>query len=71
MYGVPANRVATIGDGPNEVLMFEKSGLSIAMGNADDAVQRAAIHVTASCDDEGFAGAMERWVLSADGGDRS
>jgi hypothetical protein len=43
--------------------MFEVSGLSIAMGNALDEVQRAAQHVTRSNDDEGFARAIEEFVL--------
>src|SRR5262249_45787235 len=35
---VPASEIATIGDQPNDVLMFKRSGLSIAMGNASDEV---------------------------------
>jgi hydroxymethylpyrimidine pyrophosphatase-like HAD family hydrolase len=61
--GIPAEQFATIGDMPNDVLMFARSGLSIAMGNADREVQRAARRVSASNDDEGFAEAMERFVL--------
>ena len=61
--GIPANQFATIGDMPNDVLMFARSGLSIAMGNASPEVQRAARHVTASNEQEGFAKAMERFVL--------
>jgi Cof subfamily protein (haloacid dehalogenase superfamily) len=60
---IPTARFATIGDMPNDVLMFAHSGLSIAMGNADQEVQRAARRVTASNDDEGFAKAMDRFVL--------
>jgi len=60
---IPAEQFATIGDMPNDVLMFAPSGLSIAMGNADHQVQRAARHVTASNEDEGFAKAIERFVL--------
>jgi Cof subfamily protein (haloacid dehalogenase superfamily) len=60
---IPAEQFATIGDMPNDVLMFARSGLSIAMGNADHQVQRAARHVTASNEDEGFAKAIERFVL--------
>ena len=30
---IPAEEIATIGDQPNDVLMFKRSGLSIAMGN--------------------------------------
>ncbi len=62
-YKISAAQIAAIGDMPNDILMFEKSGLSIAMGNAGPAVQRAANFVTASCDDEGFAKAMEKFVL--------
>ncbi len=61
--GIPAEQFATVGDMPNDVLMFARSGLSIAMGNADREVQRAARRVTASNEDEGFAKAIEQFVL--------
>jgi Cof subfamily protein (haloacid dehalogenase superfamily) len=61
--GVAEAEVATIGDMPNDVLMFARSGLSIAMGNADREVQRAARRVTTSHDDDGFANAIDRYVL--------
>lgn len=60
---VPPAEIATIGDMPNDVLMFRKSGLSIAMGNASVEVQNQADVVTASYADEGFAKAMERFIL--------
>ncbi len=60
---IPSNQFATIGDMPNDVLMFARSGLSIAMGNASPEVQRAARRVTSSNENEGFAKAMERFVL--------
>ena len=41
-YEIPTEQIATIGDMPNDVLMFAHSGLSIAMGNAEPEVQRAA-----------------------------
>lgn len=65
MLKIPAGNIATIGDMPNDVLMFERSGMSIAMGNASDSVKAAATYVTDSCDDEGFAKAMETFVLGA------
>jgi hypothetical protein len=43
----------------NDVPMFKTSGMSIAMGNAPDAVRKLATHATASNEDEGFAKAME------------
>jgi hydroxymethylpyrimidine pyrophosphatase-like HAD family hydrolase len=60
---VSPSEIATIGDQPNDVLMFRRSGLSIAMGNASDDVKRQATAVTDSYDDEGFAKAVERFVL--------
>ena len=62
---VPAAQIATIGDQPNDVLMFKRSGFSIAMGNASDQVRAQANATTASYDDEGFAKAMERFILGA------
>jgi Cof subfamily protein (haloacid dehalogenase superfamily) len=63
LLAVPAGEIATIGDMPNDVLMFCKSGLSIAMGNASPDVQAQADLVTDSYDDEGFAKAIERFIL--------
>ena len=60
---VPAGEIATIGDQPNDVLMFVKSGFSIAMGQANDEVKRSASRVTAGLDDEGFAKAVEDFIL--------
>ncbi len=60
---VPTEYIATIGDQPNDVLMFKLSGLSIAMGNASEEVKQQATHVTTSCDEEGFANAVERFIL--------
>ena len=62
-YSIPTDSIATIGDMPNDVLMFAHSGLSIAMGNASLEVQHAARRVTTSNADEGFAAAVERFIL--------
>ena len=63
-YGIPQDEIATIGDMPNDVLMFAQSGLSIAMGQSGREVHRAARHVTTSNEDEGFANAVDRFILS-------
>jgi len=65
--GVPAEEIATIGYQPNDVLMFKRSGLSIAMGNASDQVKSDAHVTTDSYNDEGFAKAMERFILHRTG----
>ena len=63
LLNVPAEEIATIGDMPNDVLMFVKSGVSIAMGNASPEVQKSATYVTTSSEEEGFANAMEKFIL--------
>ncbi len=62
-YAIPPEAIATIGDMPNDVLMFAHSGLSIAMGIASLEVQRSARRVTTSDTDEGFANAVEKFIL--------
>jgi hypothetical protein len=57
--GISSAAIATIGDMQNDLAMFAKSGLSIAMGNATDDVKQRATHVTTSNEDEGFAGAID------------
>jgi Cof subfamily protein (haloacid dehalogenase superfamily) len=64
-FGLPTSAIATIGDMPNDVLMFALGGVSIAMGNASPEVQRAARYVTTSNEEEGFANAVDRFVLGA------
>ena len=55
--------IATIGDGGNDTAMFAQSGLSIAMGNASPAVQAQADFLTASNEEDGFAAAIDRFIL--------
>ncbi len=62
-YEIPEAQIATIGDMANDVLMFARSGLSIAMGQSGREVHRAARRVTASNDDDGFAYAVDRFIL--------
>jgi len=64
LLNIPVEQIATIGDMPNDVLMFRKSGVSIAMGNASPEVQKSATYVTASNEQEGFADAMEKFILA-------
>ncbi|MGI8481789.1 MAG: Cof-type HAD-IIB family hydrolase [Chthoniobacterales bacterium] len=63
MLDVPAEEIATIGDMPNDMSMFARSGISIAMGQSSDEVKKAATYVTTSAEEEGFANAVERYVM--------
>ncbi len=61
-YHIPLEQIATLGDQPNDVLMFKRSGLSIAMGNASEEVKQEATYVTASNEEEGFAKAVDELI---------
>jgi len=61
--GVPLTAIVTLGDMENDVPMFHQTGFSIAMGNANDAVKREARETTLTNDEDGFAAAVERFIL--------
>lgn len=56
-------QIATIGDMTTDTFMFRKSGVSIAMGNALDDVKAQAKFVTKSNEKNGFAYAMDHFIL--------
>ncbi|EJJ5284701.1 HAD hydrolase family protein, partial [Salmonella enterica] len=58
---ISSDKVVAIGDQQNDVSMFAAAGISIAMGNAPDAVKRQAGYVTATNDEEGIVHALE-WL---------
>jgi Cof subfamily protein (haloacid dehalogenase superfamily) len=62
-FHIRPNQIATIGDMPNDVLMFRQSGFSIAMGNSSDEVKAQASAVTDSNENEGFAKAVRNLIL--------
>lgn len=63
LMAVSLAEIAVLGDGRNDIAMFAVSGFSIAMGNASAEVKAAATSVTASNEEEGFAKAIEQFVL--------
>jgi Cof subfamily protein (haloacid dehalogenase superfamily) len=65
LLNIPPAQIATMGDMPNDVLMFRKSGFSIAMGNSSDDVKAQASAVTDSNENEGFAKAVRKFVLGS------
>ncbi len=58
----PLAEVAVIGDMPNDLPMFARAGLSIAMGQAPDVVRTAADWTTTSNEEDGVAHAIERLI---------
>ena len=63
MLQIPTEQIATIGDMTTDTFMFRKSGVSIAMGNALDDVKAQAKFVTKSNEENGFAYAMDHFIL--------
>jgi Cof subfamily protein (haloacid dehalogenase superfamily) len=63
-YSLDPREIAVLGDMHNDVAMFQVAGFSVAMGNALEEVQRAADVVTNSNEHEGFAHAIENFILA-------
>lgn len=62
--GVAPERALAIGDGENDIDMFQLVGLGIAMGNAWDIVKQSAKVVVGTNDEHGVAQAIEQFVLN-------
>lgn len=60
---IPLKAIAVLGDMENDLTMFRHAGLAIAMGNASVEVKQRASYVTASNANDGFALAIERYIL--------
>jgi Cof subfamily protein (haloacid dehalogenase superfamily) len=60
---VPPPAIAVVGDGNNDLAMFRKAGMSIAMGNAGEEVKARATHSAAANTEDGFARAIEQYVI--------
>ncbi len=61
--GVPMAEVAVIGDMGNDLPMFDVAPFRIAMGNGIDALKAKATFVTDDNEHDGFATAVERYIL--------
>jgi Cof subfamily protein (haloacid dehalogenase superfamily) len=62
--GLDHSEIAVLGDMDNDLEMFATAGFSIAMGNATDEVKSAAGATTGSNDEDGWADAVERYILA-------
>ena len=61
-FGVPLAATAVLGDQNNDLPMFARAGLSVAMGQASEAVKDKADAVAATNDDDGVADAIARFI---------
>lgn len=63
MLGVDMAEVAVFGDMDNDVPMFARAGLSVAMGQAPDTVKQAATFISSTNEEDGVAHAIDTFVL--------
>jgi hydroxymethylpyrimidine pyrophosphatase-like HAD family hydrolase len=62
-YGINREEVIAIGDGLNDIPLFEAAGTTIAMGNAFDELKKIADYITLDVESGGVAWAIEKFVL--------
>ena len=63
IYNSSPEETLAIGDSGNDIPLFKAAGVKVAMGNATDELKSLADYVVAGVDHDGFAEAMERFVL--------
>lgn len=63
MIGVELADTVVLGDMDNDVAMFDRAGLSVAMGQAPDAVKAKADWVSSSNEQDGVAQAIDAFIL--------
>ena len=61
--GCGAENIMSFGDGLNDLTMIKAAGLGVAMDNAVQEVKACADYITADCDHDGVAVAIEKFCL--------
>lgn len=61
--GIAPEETLAMGDGGSDRSLLQAAGIGIAMANAVPSVKEAAHWVTSSCDDDGVARALEKFVF--------
>lgn len=64
--GIDPQETLAMGDGGSDIPLLKAAGIGIAMDNALDYVKAAADHVTASCDEDGVALALEKYIFNVE-----
>lgn len=63
IVGIEKAHTLAIGDGDNDIPLFENAQVKVAMGNATEKLKAAADYVVGTLEDDGFAEAMHKYVL--------
>lgn len=62
--GLTKDNVMALGDGLNDLSMIEFAGMGVAVANANPKLKEAANFISLSNDEDGFAYAIEKFVLN-------
>ena len=60
--GIHSENIIAFDDGHNDRSIIEYAGIGVAMGNAVDALKEIADDVTLSCDEDGIAAGLEKYL---------
>lgn len=63
VLGVDVKDTMAFGDGSNDLTMIQNAGIGVAMGNAYPGLKEAADYVTLTCDEDGVAHAIGKFVF--------
>lgn len=64
VLGIDVKDSMAFGDGSNDLTMIQAAGIGVAMGNAYPGLKEAADFVTLTCDQDGVAHAIEKFVFA-------
>lgn len=64
--GIAKEHTLAIGDGDNDIPLFQNAGIKIAMGNATESLKNSADYVVDTVDNDGFVEAMEKYIFGKD-----
>ena len=61
---IPVEASIAIGDSDNDLSMLKAAGLPLAVAGSTQVILDAAAFVTADCDHDAVAEALQRWILN-------
>lgn len=64
MWGITKDKVIGVGDGENDIPMFQAVGFKVAMGNAIDELKSQADYITGSVYEDGLAQFIQERILN-------
>ena len=62
-FKIDRSEILAIGDSENDLEMIRDAGIGVAPSNATEAVKKVADQIVSSCEEDGFAEAVEKFVF--------